>query len=110
MTGEGWVGDGRAVTKALGLESQPAPEPLEDRAIGISLCGLSVGGKRSTIRRDGSADSLPLLVGRDSPVGTTGESRVGCVPQTLSTLRRGSGVSSVPSPWDKGIPREATGE
>ena len=73
--------------------------------------GISSTRRRSTIRMDGSADSLPPAGERGSPRGTTGESRKGIKSHMRSASRSGGGsASSLPSLGKGSTPRQATGE
>ena len=109
FVGEG-VGDGRSVTLGQGREASlrlPHVSLLRrTREVGVSSTR-----RRSTIRMDGSADSLPPAGERGSPRGTTGESRKGIKSHMRSASRSGGGsASSLPSLGKGSTPRQATGE
>ena len=73
----GWGGDGRSEPRGLGAGGQPAITP-RGPAVADEVSGeFSSTSLRSTIRRDGSAYSLPPLGGWGSPKGTAVESAGG---------------------------------
>ena len=73
----GGVGDGRSGARGHGAGGQPAITP-RGPAVADEVSGeFSSTSLRSTIRRDGSAYSLPPLGGWGSPKGTAVESAGG---------------------------------
>ena len=77
LVGWGGVGDGRSGTRGRGAGGQPAITP-RGPAVADEVSGeFSSTSLRSTIRRDGSAYSLPPLGGWGSPKGTAVESAGG---------------------------------
>ena len=77
MEGPGLGGDGRSGARGHGAGGQPAITP-RGPAVADEVSGeFSSTSLRSTIRRDGSAYSLPPLGGWGSPKGTAVESAGG---------------------------------